>query len=171
MRTLTAVPASPDRRAVPGGRGRGGLARVRRAAAELTPEAIEQIAQRVAELLRHDQPEGVEEPTVPAGLFNASQLARHLGVTRAWVYEHALELGAIRLGTGPRARLRFDPERATGVLRAHAPEPGRDSRPTPRSKAPRGRPRETEVPLLPINPPRTRGALLRLSVLRRTRGI
>ena len=86
------------------------LARVRRAAAELTPEAIERIAQRVAELLhRHDR-------SAHPGLVDAGALARQLGVTRSWVYEHARELGAIRIGSGPRARLRFDLERALASL-------------------------------------------------------
>jgi hypothetical protein len=35
-----------------------------------------------------------------------------LNVSRAFVYEHAGELGAIPLGTGPRPRLRFDLEQA-----------------------------------------------------------
>jgi hypothetical protein len=40
--------------------------------------------------------------------LTAEQLAERLGVTRSFVYEHAAELGAFRLGSGPRARLRFD---------------------------------------------------------------
>jgi hypothetical protein len=45
-----------------------------------------------------------------AGLVDAAALATHLGVSREYVYEHASELGARRLGSGPRARLRFDLE-------------------------------------------------------------
>ncbi len=41
-------------------------------------------------------------------LVDAIALARLLGVSRAYVYEHADELGALRLGGGPKARLRFD---------------------------------------------------------------
>jgi len=40
-------------------------------------------------------------------LVDASVVAEHLGVTRGYVYQHADELGARRLGSGPRARLRF----------------------------------------------------------------
>ena len=36
-------------------------------------------------------------------------VADHYAVTRDFVYAHANELGGIRLGTGPRPRLRFDP--------------------------------------------------------------
>jgi hypothetical protein len=49
-------------------------------------------------------------------LVDAAAVAQMLGVTRGWVYEHAGELGAIRLGTGTRPRLRFDPLRVEAVL-------------------------------------------------------
>ncbi len=42
-----------------------------------------------------------------ARLVDARKLAAYLGVGVAWVYEHAAELGARRLGSGPKARLRF----------------------------------------------------------------
>jgi hypothetical protein len=44
-------------------------------------------------------------------LIDAAAVALMLGVTRGWVYEHATELGAVRLGSGTRPRLRFDPLR------------------------------------------------------------
>jgi hypothetical protein len=37
-------------------------------------------------------------------------LAAFLAVDRSWIYAHANELGAWRLGSGPKARLRFDLE-------------------------------------------------------------
>jgi hypothetical protein len=49
-------------------------------------------------------------------LLDATAVARMLGVTRGWVYEHAAELGAIRLGAGARPRLRFDPLRVGSAL-------------------------------------------------------
>jgi hypothetical protein len=45
-----------------------------------------------------------------AELWSARQVAAHYGVGAGFVYEHANELGCIRLGGGPRARLRFDPQ-------------------------------------------------------------
>lgn len=45
-----------------------------------------------------------------ARLVDAVTLADLLGVERAWVYDHAAELGALTLGTGPKPRLRFDPD-------------------------------------------------------------
>jgi len=42
-------------------------------------------------------------------LLSALEVAEHFGVGRQWVYEHAEQLGAIRLGAGRRARMRFNP--------------------------------------------------------------
>ena len=68
------------------------------------PDLVEAIAQRVVELIG----DGVRSGN-SARLLDASAMARELGVERDWVYAHAIDLGAIRLG-GPRGRLRFDPE-------------------------------------------------------------
>jgi hypothetical protein len=64
-------------------------------------QLAEAIARRVVELLR------AEEPQRSTGLVDAAAVARDLEVERDWVYSHATDLGAIRLG-GPRGRLRFD---------------------------------------------------------------
>jgi hypothetical protein len=56
---------------------------------------------------------------VPDRLLSPAELADWLGVERSFVYEHADELGALRLGTGPRARLRFDVEEVARRLREH----------------------------------------------------
>jgi hypothetical protein len=134
--------------------------RLRHAAAELTPHAIEQIAQRVAQLLRErDHPHSQPAPTA---LLDASQLATHLGVTRTWIYEHAHQLGAIRLGTGTKARLRFDLDTATTAIERLQEKPSPD--PT-KSESPRRRQRRRQqatVTLLPIHEPRTRGILSRI---------
>lgn len=70
---------------------------------QLAPESIEALAVRLAQLLE-PQPrhEGRER-------ISAAEVARTWGVARRWVYDHAAELGARRLGSGPRPRLRFDP--------------------------------------------------------------
>ena len=39
--------------------------------------------------------------------LDAQEVAERLGVSREWVYEHADELGARRIGNGRRPRLRF----------------------------------------------------------------
>ena len=56
------------------------------------------------------------EASRPATLVDAATVARALGVSRQWVYEHRAELGAQRLGAGERPRLRFDLERARAVF-------------------------------------------------------
>jgi hypothetical protein len=107
---------------------------------KLAPEVIDAIARRVIELL----PRGV---VAPAELVDAAELARRLGVERSWVYTHAIQLGAIKLGNGRRPRLRFDPQVA--IERIRAAQERQDQGPPLRPPHPRppdgGRPR-----LLPI---------------------
>ncbi|HXN37520.1 MAG TPA: hypothetical protein VN892_05770 [Solirubrobacteraceae bacterium] len=80
----------------------------------LDDDDIERIAQRVAELI------GSAQATVGRRYVDAADLAQMLGLERAWIYAHALELGAIRLG-GPGGRLRFDLQRVAEALSASAP--------------------------------------------------
>ena len=78
---------------------------------EITARLVDPLARRVVEVM-HEQ--GLVQPRPKAEVWlNAAELARRLGVSREWVYEHADELGARRIGSGPRPRLRF-------------PGPGRD---------------------------------------------
>lgn len=74
---------------------------------------VEAIAQHVAGLIRDDAREEVRHR-----LVDAATLASELGVERSWVYEHANELHPIRLGTGPKARLRFNVLTVRAVLTA-----------------------------------------------------
>jgi hypothetical protein len=136
----------------------GSWTRLRRAAAELTPEAIEAIAQRVAELLgREGSTPSDWNGGVAGELVDASELARRFALTRWWVYDHANELGAVTLGDGPRPRLRFDPEIAAQVLRARRRTAASDSAQPNGGRGP-GRPRRrpAPVPLLPVHDPRAR---------------
>lgn len=50
-----------------------------------------------------------EGPTEEGRLLSPAEVARRWGVRRGWVYDHADELGARRLGDGSRPRLGFDP--------------------------------------------------------------
>lgn len=54
------------------------------------------------------------------GLVGAATLAQELGVDVRWVRTHAIELGGVRLGNGPRPRLRFDVETAKAAMRRRA---------------------------------------------------
>lgn len=78
----------------------------------LAPESVEAVARRVVELLRF------EGGAAPAGLLTAAQVAERFSVDRSWIYSHADELGAMRLGEGRKPRLRFDAERVAAALRS-----------------------------------------------------
>ncbi len=152
------------RQAAPKAGARAGWSHLRRATTELGPETIELIAQRVARLLREDR----APTTPPVGLVDAAYLARHLGLTRTWVYQHAEELGAIRVGKGSRARMRFDLAKATAALGGR--EQQRGSLPAKRRRRARSTDETAEVALLPLRPPGVRGVLARIVRQQRMRG-
>jgi hypothetical protein len=81
-------------------------------------ELAEAVAARVVELLER------QERRSARGLATAADVAEQLGVHKSWVYAHADELGAIRLGEGRKARLRFDPERVARAVGAMPSERG-----------------------------------------------
>lgn len=105
-------------------------------------EIVEAIALRVVELLAAEARSGRD-----GDLIDAAELARRFGMDRAWVYSHATELGAVRLGSGPNARIRFDPKRAEQALRPVGDPPPAQP---PRRPAARRRSRRSRVPLLPV---------------------
>lgn len=81
-------------------------------AANADAQLVDAIARRVVELLegsraRADAARPASDPG--STCLTVSQVAARYGVSRSWVYAHQRELGAMRLGKGPRARLRFDP--------------------------------------------------------------
>jgi hypothetical protein len=70
----------------------------------------DQIADRLAIKLGSRLMESVGRPDQgPQGLWTAREVAAHYDVGVGFVYQHADELGCIRLGGGRRPRLRFDP--------------------------------------------------------------
>lgn len=99
--------------------------KTRRIAVELAPQTIEQIAARVAALLRSEQPD--TNGGLPR-LITAGELAHQLRVQRPWVYRHRSLLGGRRIGAGPRAPWRFELDTATKALelRRNAQNPGGD---------------------------------------------
>ncbi len=78
----------------------------------LTRGDVEAIAEATATSLA----EMVNPGPATFALVDARKLARDLGVSLDYVYAHATELGAMRLGSGPKARIRFDLDRARRVL-------------------------------------------------------
>jgi hypothetical protein len=90
----------------------------------------------------------------PEPLVDARTLAGYLGVTVAYVYEHADELGARRLGSGPKARLRFSVAEVDSRLTACSASRGSGS-PEARTVEPKPRRRRSSslgsaTDLLPI---------------------
>jgi hypothetical protein len=118
----------------------------------LTTETVEKLAGRIVELIGNRLVEAVVDaitdardlPTVR--LVDAATIAERFGVERRFVYDHQRELGAVRLGHGPKARLRFDPRHVEAVLGQHQeiPTSWRDRRRRRRSSA------GPHVELLPI---------------------
>ena len=97
--------------------------------------SLEAIAREVAQLLGRDDQPGAH------GLLTARQVAARFNVERSWVSAHAGELGVIRIGQGPRPRLRFDPAVVAQHLLA---------RPARTAAAPSASHVTAGAPLLPI---------------------
>lgn len=76
----------------------------------LAPESIDALAIRLAELLGGPPREPAPAVERPKKMLSAAEVSRCWSISRRWVYDHAEELGARRLGAGPRPRLRFDPD-------------------------------------------------------------
>jgi len=95
------------------------------------------------------------ENAARARLVSPAELADWLNVDRGYVYEHASELGALRLGTGPKARLRFDLEDVRRRLSTTSCSVGRESGAAEAAQQAPSRTRRrrrlgTNVELLPI---------------------
>ena len=90
----------------------------------LDSEDIEAIAERAA----HRVVQMLDRPGERAHqLLDPKELARELSVSVNYVYAHAVDLGAMRLGDGPKARLRFDLRTAQRAMRERKQPP----RPSP----------------------------------------
>ena len=99
----------------------------------LNEQDLDRIAERVVARLRGELDEiGVGRQV---RLVDAAALARTLGVERDWVYAHARQLGAVRLG-GPHGRLRFDLD----TVQDRLAETGAPGPPPPVANRPRSGP-------------------------------
>jgi hypothetical protein len=67
----------------------------------------DRLAPRIAELIAMGTADASNDDATD--LWSARRVATHYDVGVAFVYQHADELGCIRLGGGRRPRLRFDP--------------------------------------------------------------
>ena len=112
---------------------------------ETDPGFVDAVARRVVELLREEGAVSRQGPR----LLTVAAVAQEFGVSTDWVYANARWLGAIRLGSGPRARLRFD--RATIADRiAKVASHGARDRSSQRGKRRRGTREGADGDLLPI---------------------
>jgi len=109
----------------------------------LAPESVDAIADALAERLRGSDP--------PQALVDASEAAALLSVSTDWIYRHSASLGAVRIGSGPRARLRFDPARIAALPSEPTPPPAPARRPRRRRSG-------TDVELLPVGRRRRDGS-------------
>src|SRR6266571_4338030 len=76
-------------------------------------------------LALEDRSQGEQRMThEPDCLVDAATVARYLGCGRDWVYSHADQLGARRLGAGAKPRLRFDFADVDAALRDGRDEAG-----------------------------------------------
>jgi hypothetical protein len=82
----------------------------------LDPSTVERLATRTAELVDQRLRHTAAERQQPPELLTVAEVAARWGVHPNWVYRHARALGAIRLGNGRCARIRFDREQLTRRL-------------------------------------------------------
>lgn len=77
------------------------------------------------------------------GLYTAAEASARLNVKTRWVYDHADDLGAVRLGDGPKAHVRFPIHRIEELIS------GGSVKPAPPPARP-GPPRNKPADLIPI---------------------
>jgi hypothetical protein len=107
---------------------------------------IDFIAKRVLQLLGDRNGDEIQ-------LLTVAQVARRFQVHPSWVYANARRLGALRLGTGPKAPLRFDPRRVALAVEdpPSSGSPAVEDAPAPEEASARGAaPARRKRGLLPI---------------------
>ena|SRR5208283_5705800 len=103
----------------------------------LTDDQLDALADAVAERLAERSP-----PASQSGLVDAQTIAAALGISRETVYDHADELGGVRIGDGERPRWRFNLQTAIDAWKPSDP-----IRATPR----RRQSANGHRPLLPVH--------------------
>src|SRR4029453_3385607 len=125
-------------------RSRGGVMSAERSE-QADSSFVDAVARRVVELLREEAVVSREGPR----LLTVAAVSQEFGVSTDWVYANAGRLGAIRLGSGPRARLRFDRATTADRIAKVGSRAARD-RSSPRGMRPRGAREGADGDLLPI---------------------
>jgi predicted DNA-binding transcriptional regulator AlpA len=115
---------------------------------------VQAIAEAVVDLLADRGLVVYAGPSASARVLRVREVARLLGRSAPWVYQHAIELGAIRMGNGPKARIGFDLATIEEWKRAHQLGPSEARRQTRRR--PRRSAISTGANLIPYEPSRDR---------------
>lgn len=122
----------------------------------LHPDDLRQLAKLIADELIAAQ----DAPVQPQKYVTVKTLAEALGVSTAFVYDHAAELGGVKLTDKPKAPWRFDLERARQVIDERAPQ--KVWQPLPRRRRMPTR-SGSGAPLLPVREPRPKaGSILKI---------
>lgn len=133
-------------------------------------DALDRLADEIAHRLAARL--GALMPGQAEALVDATETGRMYGKARSWVYEHAGELGAVRLGSGPRPRLAFSPGRVAASLeRVAEPPPAAQPEPAqPRRRRQRLNQTAAGAPLLHVRPQETWSDFLMTEAARRLVG-
>jgi len=102
---------------------------------ELADRLSDVIVERVVEAIRAERI--IPQAYTATAWIDAQEVAQRLRMSREWVYEHAEELGASRIGSGPRPRLRFPPQLLDSQT-GRQPSPEAASQPAKRRSKPDG---------------------------------
>jgi hypothetical protein len=84
----------------------------------VSDEMLDALADRLADRLAARLTRPAFDTQKTFAPVDARGLAAELGVSVDYVYRHQAELGAMPLGNGPKARLKFDLDRARRALDA-----------------------------------------------------
>ena len=119
---------------------------------ELADRLASRLAPKIADLVGTPTPsrEAQPKPNGPA-LWTTRRVAEHYGVALGFIYQHADELGCIRLGGSSRPRLRFDPDVVRArwpLVSGRLPELAPTRRRATSSKRSRRRPADASIELL-----------------------
>lgn len=83
-------------------------------------------------------------------LLTTADVAADLAVSEEWVRDHQADLGAIKLGDGPKARLRFEPDAITAYKARRRVEPPESTPPQRRRPRRRRHRAPADVELFPV---------------------
>ena len=117
---------------------------------QIADRLAQRLGPRLADIIEPGGPNVVapaDETESRDALWTARHVAAHYRVDVRFVYQHADELGCVRLGGGARPRLRFDPR----AVRQRWPAVGQalpvasTQRTRPKSRARRAKPRGYEL--------------------------